>query len=397
MEPIKFGARLKYWAWLIVAMFMLLLGKCAHASVTDLKLSTAQIFDVQWYISGSTLNASGFNYIYASINYATQTTSAARWTAAQTADANSNGRYITFVASPTVANTYGMVVKNADGTIYKWINKTGTFRALANGAIFYNGNGMWGTLITTGAGYSYGSSGSWTITQQNPTYSQLEAYTPTNTTPLAAGQTESTGGSSGSTPPPEFCCGGTSAPFSANSGFSSRANSWIGTHAGDNNITINQVGNYNNLTVTQSGRNNGLELSVTGSNNTVNIGQTSNSSTVINYNETTVNGNSNNVIMQQQSTGGSKGIYSLISNNSNAINLQQQDGGSHYAEINLSGGNKTVNLTQSGSANHMAKIELSGGATEINTTQTGSTQQFYSITHNCATASCSAITVTQGQ
>ena len=79
----------------------LMFASVAFAAITDLKLSTAQIFDVQWYISGGTLHASGFNYIYASVNYATQTASAARWTAAQTADANSNGRYIGFFNSTT--------------------------------------------------------------------------------------------------------------------------------------------------------------------------------------------------------------------------------------------------------------------------------------------------------
>lgn len=173
------------------AIFLALLLFCsnAFAAITDLKLSTAQIFDVQWYISGGRLYASSFNYIFASVNYATQTTSAARWTAAQTADANSNGRYIGFFNSTTNPGTYGMAVFNSDGSTYKIINNTGSFRALADGAIFYNGNGMWGTLITTTQGYSLGQSGNWAVTQDNPTNAQLQAYTPPSSTPLAAGQT----------------------------------------------------------------------------------------------------------------------------------------------------------------------------------------------------------------
>lgn len=161
----------------------------AIAGITDAKFSTAQIFDVQWYVSGGKLYASGFNYIYSSINYATQTASAARWTAAQTADANSNGRYIAFFNSTTNPGTYGMAVYNSNGTIYKIINNTGSFRTLADGAIFYNGNGMWGTLITTKQGYNLGQSGQFTITQEYPNNTQLAAYTPDSTTPLAAGQT----------------------------------------------------------------------------------------------------------------------------------------------------------------------------------------------------------------
>ena len=173
------------------AIFLALLLMCsnAFAAITDLKLSTAQIFDVQWNISGGRLNASGFNHIFASINYATQTASAARWTAAQTADAGANGRYIGFFNSTTNPGTYGMAVFNSDGTRYKVINNTGTFRALADGAIFYNGNGMWGTLITTGQGYTNGQSGSWAVTQENPNNAQLQAYNPPSSTPLAAGQT----------------------------------------------------------------------------------------------------------------------------------------------------------------------------------------------------------------
>lgn len=170
-------------------LLMLLLCTNTFGAVTDLRLSTSQIFDVQWNISGGKLNTSGFNYIYASVNYATQTTSAARWTAAQTTDANSNGRYIGFFDSTTDPGTYGMAVFNTDGTKYKIINNTGSFRALADGAIFYNGNGMWGTLITTGQGYSNGSSGSWSVTQDNPTNAQLQAYVPPTTVPLASGQT----------------------------------------------------------------------------------------------------------------------------------------------------------------------------------------------------------------
>ena len=182
----------------LLFLFMLLFSHLSvSAGITDLKLSTAQIFDVQWYISGGTLNASGFSYIYASVNYATQTTSAARWTAAQTADAAANGRYIGFFNSTTNPGTYGMAVFNSDGSTYKIINNTGSFRTLADGAIFYNGNGMWGTLITTKQGYSLGQSGSFAVTQDYPTTTQLQSYTPPSSTPLTAGQTAAPAG-----PPP---------------------------------------------------------------------------------------------------------------------------------------------------------------------------------------------------
>ena len=169
---------------------LLLLCSNAFGAITDLKLSTAQIFDVQWSISGGKLNVRNFNYIYASVNYDAQTTLAARWTPTQTQDAGANGRYIGFFNSTTNPGTYGMAVYNSNGSLYKIINNTGSFRTLADGAIFYNGNNQWGTLITTKQGFNYGENiTSFTITQDNPTNAQLQAYTPESSTPLAAGQT----------------------------------------------------------------------------------------------------------------------------------------------------------------------------------------------------------------
>lgn len=167
-----------------------------HADITDGKFTTAQIWDVQYYWSGTTLNASGFNNLFASVNYATQATSAARLTDAQIADAASNGRYFAFFNSTTNPGTYGLGLYESNGTLYKVINNTGTFSALGNGAIFYLGNGSWGTVITPEAGYSKGQSGTFTGMDTSVSAADLTGYTYTNTTPLTAGQTA---GSSGPT------------------------------------------------------------------------------------------------------------------------------------------------------------------------------------------------------
>lgn len=374
-------------------LLFLLMFVCSlsQAAITDLKLSTAQIFDVQWYISAGKLNASGFNYIYSSINYATQTASAARWTAAQTADAGSNGRYIGFFNSTTNPGTYGMAVFNSDGTKYKIINNTGSFRALADGAIFYNGNGMWGTLITTGAGYNLGSSGQFTITQEYPTNTQLQAYTPPSSTPLAAGQTAAPAA-------PTLCCGGSAAQFNANTTNLAKVQAFVARTTADSQVYVNQVGDYNNITVQQTGtKNNFVSYTSNGSNNNTTITQSSTTPTATNYATLTINGNTNTTTLLQQSTGGVKGAFVSIADNNNALTLQQKDGGNHYAEVNLSGGNKTADITQQGSASHMTSVGLSGQPASLSVTQSGSTQQFYSINFNCATAGgCPKITVTQG-
>lgn len=198
--------------------------------------------------------------------------------------------------------------------------------------------------------------------------------------------------------PPPLCCGGSAAVFNANSAFNSRIATFDARVRQDSNVIITQIGNYNAATVSQSGtRHNYSEIYVSGNSNTTNTTQTSNTGAARNYIELDVIGNNNSVNLTQSSTGGNKGILATINDNSNTLTVNQNNNGNHYAEITLSGSNKTVNLTQSGSAAHMAKIELSGGSTSLTATQSGSNQQFYSITHNCAQVSCSAITVNQGQ
>jgi hypothetical protein len=441
----------------LLFLFMFLFSHTAvSAGVTELRLSTAQIFDVQWNISGGKLNASGFNYIYSSVNYATQTTSAARWTSAQTADAGANGRYISFFNSTTNLGTYGMAVYNSDGTVYKIINNTGSFRALADGAIFYNGNSMWGTLITTGQGYNLGQSGSWTITQEYPSNAQLQAYTPPSSTPLAPGETATT------TPP--------SSPNTTTVGISSgltqsqytRATTVYNRRANDNNIYIDQIGDNNTISVTQSSSNNTLigvdnaRAQLMGNSNTVDVKQGSPGAPGRNLVELNYNGNNNNItiyqdrnangtattngygdhvaradvtgdantlsIVQQnaitspqqhwaevvvdgtannvsalQLSGGSKTAFINIQGDSNVVDLQQTDT-PKYADINLIGNGHDVTIDQRGTGQHWATIELTnnGAASTVDLTQQGSTQQSYSLQQTCVALPC-GVTVVQGQ
>lgn len=201
------------------------------------------------------------------------------------------------------------------------------------------------------------------------------------------------GGGSAPACPNGSTCAETS--FAANTGFNNRATVW--SQQQGNRVIIEQVGNYNLATVTQNGNKNYVEIDLTGSNNSTTINQTTTGVSASNYIEALITGNSNTVSLTQSGGSGARGIMTTVNNNSNNLAVSQSGTGNHYAEINLAGGSKTVDVTQSGTAGHMVKIELTGGATSITTTQQGSTQQFYSITHNCAQASCSAITVTQGQ
>jgi hypothetical protein len=205
-----------------------------------------------------------------------------------------------------------------------------------------------------------------------------------------------TGGGGGSAPacPNGSTCSQDS--FSANTGFANRATVW--SQQTGNKVIIEQIGNNSIITAVQIGRRNYMEIKSTGSNNDLDIRQsTGTNPSASNYAELTINGSNNSIgTLQNSSSGGVKGILLNVSNSANIVGIEQKDAGNHYAEVTLSGSNKTAQVLQQGSANHMVKIELTGGATSINTIQQGNTQQFYSITHNCAQTSCAAITVTQG-
>jgi hypothetical protein len=196
-----------------------------------------------------------------------------------------------------------------------------------------------------------------------------------------------------------LCCGASASSFSADATNSAKVQAFMNRTTQDSQVYIEQIGNSNTITVNQSGtRNNYTKYYGNGSNNTVSISQSGNNSTQANYIDASVVGNNNAVNLQQQSTGGGKGMFVTVNNNSNSLLIVQKDNGSHYADVALTGGNKNVDITQQGSAGHMAKIALSGTTTDLSLTQVGATQQFYSITHNCSTVGgCAKITVQQGQ
>ena len=385
-------------------LFLMLICNITYAGILDLKVSTAQIFDVQWYISGNTLYASGFNYIYSSVNYDTQTTSAARLTSSQYADINSApGRYIGFFDSTTNPGTYGMAVFNADGTKYKILNNTGSFRALANGAIFYNGNGMWGTLFTTSAGYTLGSSANFEVTQSYPTNTQLQAYGPPSSTPLAAGQTAS---------PP-------TPTVSITSTQQNQVNAARARQTYKNEVNIQQIGSYNEIEVIQSGTYHLVDVNLLGSSNTIGITQLG----IKNYSKVNVSGDGNNTNTYQSNSGGNllghfSGItvvgntntigvsqtgegekisFIEVNGSSNSITNNQMGLGTKYADIKTNGNGHIVLVDQKDGGAHGARIELTntGGSSNINLLQQGNTNQTYSIQQSCATLGGCSVTITQ--
>jgi len=165
----------------IVLLFLLLCSN-AFGAITDGKFSVNQIFDVQYNWSGcdaqwdncTTLNASNFIAPYDK-NFQTVTVTA--------------GQYFQFFASTTNPGTYGLKLMNSNGTQHSIVHDYGDITALGSGAIFYIGSGMFGNVISTSQGYTYGASATFTNMDTSVTSSDLNNYTYASTTPLAAGQT----------------------------------------------------------------------------------------------------------------------------------------------------------------------------------------------------------------
>lgn len=159
----------------------------ARADIKDGQFGINQIFDVQYYWSGNTLNASNFIAPY-DMNFQHPTVG--------------TGQYFQFFDSTTNPGTYGLGLYNSDGTLAQVVHDTGTLQAIGPDALFYIGSGFFGTVITTGAGYAYGSSASFINMDQSVTATDTSSYTWASTTPLAAGQTASSGG--GGAPAPNY-------------------------------------------------------------------------------------------------------------------------------------------------------------------------------------------------
>ncbi len=157
-----------------ILLSLLLLCLNSFAAITDGKFGINQLFDVQYWWNGNTLNASSFIAPYdKNFNTVTVTT----------------GQYFQFFASTTNPGTYGLKLMNSDGTFNRVIHDTGDITALGSGAIFYIGSGFFGNVITTAQGYNYGASAQFTNMDTSVTSSDLSSYTYASTTPLAAGQT----------------------------------------------------------------------------------------------------------------------------------------------------------------------------------------------------------------
>ena len=155
-------------------------------TIKDCKFGTAQVFDVQWNITGGNLNISDITRPYGDVPNG------------QLAESDwQTGYYVQFVDSVSDPGTLALERFNASGVSQGLLDTTGTFQAYGDDFIFYLGGGFFGTVITTGNGFEYGSSATLPVTAENPTTAEMLAYTNCLETTLAAGESREGGGGGG--------------------------------------------------------------------------------------------------------------------------------------------------------------------------------------------------------
>jgi hypothetical protein len=373
---------------ILTTFFVLTFASAAWADITTGKFSTAQIFDVQWSISGGTLNTSGYNYLYRSVPSAT------RMTSTNYANIDAAGQYFAFFDSTTNPGTYGMALYNSDGTLAEVIHNTGTFRALADGAIFYNGAGSWGTLITTAQGYSIGGSATFTVEIDNPTDQQMSTWVPDSTEPLASGETAAP--AAPPAPTPVYRSAITTVQ-------QAQVDAAYGVTTG-NNIDLTITGDSNDVDITQLSNGNYLLMYLQGNSNVTDITQ-SGTNADRNFADINIVGSSNTLNFTQQGDSEKQAMLD-IDGSFGTYTITQQGSGEHYLDLTSVGDNATVTVLQEGLGNHAATVELtnSGGNWNFSLTQSGDTNQLYSLPHDlsdntvvsgsCTTGTCN-LTINQ--
>lgn len=379
--------------WLIL-LLLALTPLPSNASLLDIKISPAQIFDVQWNISGDTFNASNFTRPFYSVSPNGSSCSWCQMTTAQVQSVFDNNQYFSFFDSTTDPGTYGLAVYNADGSVAWVLHNTGSIRALSTDVVFYNGNNFWGTVISVTEGFSYGDSKSWTVTNY-PSEEEIDNYDPGTTEPLSEGET-ATGGSS-APPEPVFSSGITSQQSSR------RASALTGIQGHSANVTI--TGDSNLVNIEQAGDGHYLVTNITGSNNTADIVQQSTATGTHHYLETGITGDSNNLDVLQDSTANNTAFVTVDGDNNTAL-VQQSGSGEHYLDLDITGNNHSADVIQQGSGNHSATVHLDGTQPwTFSLDQNSATDQTYSLPHamtdnSAVSGTCSAIggcnlTVTQ--
>ena len=194
------GARYKYWAWLIVAIFLLAFSKLGHAALTDIKFGRYQIADSQWNVNAC-LNTTTCQIYSKNPGTAYKIP----WTSGQLSWAA--GDYVKFELSGNASFPYLAKQYDSAGNVKATLG-TGKIVNMGPDYFFFVGNdNNTGQLFSGSSGMNSTAGVSWTGTQ-NPTIQQADTYANAtySTVPLAAGatatQTPSSGGGAAPAPNP---------------------------------------------------------------------------------------------------------------------------------------------------------------------------------------------------
>jgi hypothetical protein len=147
------------------------------------------------------------------------------------------------------------------------------------------------------------------------------------------------------------------------------------------NTNLNIVGSDNDVHIQQIGGSHYANLNINSDNNSADILQTTTTSSR-HYLETFIVGDMNNLIIQQRDT--EKNMFVGVDGNDNDLSVNQKGTGNHYLDIMLIGNDHNASIVQEGSGNHSATIQLENGGGPWNFTlnQTGSTSKIYSLPHD---------------
>jgi len=401
--------------FLTIAFLLAGFGSCSKVQATvlaDLKFGQYQIADSQWNVQACTQTATCQIY-----SKNPGTAYKIPWWSGQLVWAA--GDYVAFSPTGNAVNPYNAIQYTANGT-QKAVMGTGHIINMGPNYFFFVGNDNdTGQLFSMTQGFADTSGVTWTGTV-NPTTAQVDQYAANgSTTPLAAGQSASTG------PPPQDPITQTNSPanqtLSSGGGSSAgptpaqetRYNSWNnGTQAPDNYLYIEQVsGNYNTVHVTQSGTKNTMYLGVNGNSNTVDATQTGqnyinslvqgNTNTVTSlqtntsgthYQETKIMSGNNNTVQVSQKDNGNSLMFNTVTGSNNGISAVQEGAGNHYLENKLTGNGNSVLANQSGSTGNKANIDLTnaGGPASVDLQQTGG--KSFTIIQSCLNpAGCTTV------
>jgi hypothetical protein len=161
--------------------------------------------------------------------------------------------------------------------------------------------------------------------------------------------------------------------------------------SGSNTLSLNQARTTTGVATGSNGHYQLVDINGQGNSLTT---QQSNAGSGSNYLETTIIGNSNNVI-NKQTDNSNKIMFSSITGNNNTIEAVQKGAANHYLDVKLTGNFNSASVVQEGTTVNKATIDLtnSGGPASVILNQTGNAN--FSITQTCYQAAGCTTTVKQ--